>query len=322
MDAARIPLHPPIEPYDHFALRVSRTHQLYVEQVGAPGGVPVVVLHGGPGGGCSPTMRRFFDPGVFRAVLFDQRGCGRSRPLASVEENDSWALVEDIETIRKRLGIERWIVFGGSWGATLSLLYAETHPERVTALVLRGVFLLRRGEVDWFYNGPAGRFWPELYEEFCAPIPEAERGDMVAAYHRRLFSDNVDEQLAYARAWSRWEGATAALRSDYRRRISFENDGQTRAFARIENHYFYNRGFLRCDDQLLADAHRIARIPGVIVQGRYDMVCPPISAYDLHKLWPASRLRMIDEAGHALSEPGISRALLEEMNALADVTLR
>ena len=317
MDAGRSRLHPPVDPFDHFRLPVSPLHTLYVEQVGRPGGRPVIVLHGGPGGGCSPAMRRFFNPDVFRAVLFDQRGCGRSRPVASVEDNTTWALIEDIELIRRHLGIDRWIVFGGSWGATLSLLYAQTHPERVEALVLRGVFLLRRREIDWFYNGGAAHFWPELWERFCAPIPVAERGDMVSAYHRRLMGPDMDEQIRCARAWSRWEGATAAFRPDPGRLQSFENDSHARAFARIENHYFHNGGFLQHDNQILRDAGRLMDIPGVIVQGRYDMVCPPISAYELHQAWPNSRLRMIEDAGHALSEPGVSAALVEEMDALA-----
>ncbi len=316
MDASRVSLHPPIEPFNTFNLQVSRTHSLYVEQVGNPKGKPVCVLHGGPGGGCSPAMRRFFNPDLFHVVLFDQRGCGRSRPTASVEDNTSWALIEDIEAIRKKLGIDSWVVFGGSWGATLSLLYAETHPEHVDALVLRGVFLLRRSEIDWFYNGGAAHFWPDLWEAFCAPIPEEERGDMDEAYHRRLFGKDLQTQIVCARAWSRWESATAAFRTDPRRRFAFENDAQARAFARIENHYFQNRGFLEVDGQILRDAHRIADIPGVIVQGRYDMVCPPVSAHDLHMAWPKSRLRMIGDAGHALSEPGITAALVEEMDKL------
>ncbi|MEO1328498.1 MAG: prolyl aminopeptidase [Pseudomonadota bacterium] len=316
MDAAQSALHPPIEPFNQFRLPVSSVHSLYVEEVGAPTGRPVIVLHGGPGGGCSPAMRRFFDPETFRAVLFDQRGCGRSRPSANIEQNDTWALIDDIERIRERLGVESWIVFGGSWGATLALLYAQAHPSRVEALVLRGVFLLRRREIDWFYNGGAAQFFPELWEQFCAPIPAEERDDMVAAYHRRLFSSDIAVQTAAARAWSRWEGATAALRSEGRR-FGGENDAHVRAFARIENHYFLNGGFLREDDQILADAHRLRGIPGVIVQGRYDMICPPISAYELHRAWPDSRLRMIGDAGHALSEPGVSSALVSEMNALA-----
>ncbi|MEM9095888.1 MAG: prolyl aminopeptidase [Pseudomonadota bacterium] len=317
MDAARSRLHPPIEPFDQFRLQVSERHNLYAEQVGRADGRPVVVLHGGPGGGCSPAMRRFFNPDVFRAVLFDQRGCGRSRPAASVEENTSWDLVDDIERLREKLDIPRWTVFGGSWGATLALLYAQKHPERVEALVLRGVFLLRRREIDWFYNGGAAHFWPELWKAFCAPIPEEERHDMVAAYHKRLMGDDMAQQLVCARAWSRWEGATAAFRPDPGRLASFENDAHARAFARIENHYFQNGGFLERDDQILAHADRLRGIPGVIVQGRYDMICPPTSAHALHAAWPDSRLRMIEDAGHALSEPGISAALVDEMDKIA-----
>lgn len=309
-------LYPPIEPFNHFRLSVGDGHELYVEQVGNPKGKPVVVLHGGPGGGCHPQMRRFFDPLVYHVILFDQRGCGRSTPNARLEGNTTWDLVADIERIYQILGIETAILFGGSWGATLALAYAQTYPHRVKALVLRGVFLLRRVEVDWFYNGGAAWFWPEEWEKFLAPIPPAERGDMVAAYHRRLTGDDPVTRLTCARAWAKWEANTATLVPDGLRAASFDDDDTALAFARIECHYFHNRGFLRCDDQLLQDMDRIAHIPGVIVQGRYDMVCPPTSAHELALRWPKARLRMIADAGHSMSEPGISLALVQEMDRL------
>ncbi|MCI4662321.1 MAG: prolyl aminopeptidase [Neomegalonema sp.] len=317
MDAAQGHLYPPIEPFDYVRLQVSRIHNLYIERCGTPDGIPVVVLHGGPGGGCSPAMRRFFDPRHFQVILFDQRGSGRSRPSASLEENTTHDLIEDIERIREHLNIERWIVFGGSWGATLGLLYAQKHPERVRALVLRGVFLLQAAEVDWFYNGGAGHWWPDLYERFCEPIPIEERDDLIAAYHARLTSRSIETQIRHARPWSRWEGATAAYRTDPARMFCFEDDAQARAFARIENHYFLNQGFLSAEEAILDNCERLAQIPGVVVQGRYDMICPPRSAYELCKRWDKGRLVMVDRAGHALSEPRITQMLVSEMEAIA-----
>ncbi|MFC4669068.1 prolyl aminopeptidase [Seohaeicola nanhaiensis] len=309
-------LYPPVDPFDQRMLDVGDSHHIYVEQCGNPDGAPVVILHGGPGGGCSPAMRRYFDPSVYRIVLFDQRGCGRSRPHASVENNTTWHLVADIEAIRAVLGIERWIVFGGSWGATLALIYAQTHPDHVTNLILRGVFLMTQSELDWFYGGGAGRFWPETWERFVAPIPEEERGDLIAAYHRRLFSGNMVQETQFGRAWSAWENALASIHSSG---SSGESPGDyARAFARLENHYFTNRGFLEFDGQILAHMDRIAHIPGVIVQGRYDMICPPKGAYDLAKLWPKAELKMVRNAGHALSEPGISAELVRAMDQIAE----
>jgi proline iminopeptidase len=304
-------------------------HRLYVEECGNPAGLPVVVLHGGPGGGCSPAMRRYFDPKLFRAVLFDQRGCGRSRPHASVEANTTWHLVADIERIRETLGIERWgAVFGGSWGATLALLYAQAHPERVRALVLRGVFLMTRGELDWFYGGGAGAFWPDLWERFQAPIPEAERGDLIAAYHRRLFSGDLREEVRHARTWAGWENALASIDSEGPGGLhaatgaplgGFDAPADyARAFARIENHYFAHDGFLAPDQAILRNMGRIAHIPGVIVQGRYDMICPPRERHALARAWPNARLEMVPRAGHALSEPGITAALVRAMGALGE----
>jgi len=309
-------LHPPIEPFDQRMLDVGQGHRIYVEQSGNPNGIPVVVLHGGPGGGCSPAMRRYFDPSVYRVILFDQRGCGRSRPHASVTDNTTWHLVADIERIRKTLEIESWIAFGGSWGATLALIYAQTHPDRVTHLVLRGVFLMTQAELDWFYGGGAGRFWPEPWSRFAALIPENERGDMIAAYHKRLFSGDMAQEIRYARAWSAWENALASIQSNG---TTGESPGDyARAFARLENHYFINDGFLEFDGQILANMGRISHIPGHIVQGRYDMICPPNSAWKLSELWPNADLRMIRNAGHALSEPGISAELVRIMDAIAE----
>ena len=306
-------LYPSIEPYDARIIDVGDGHRLYVEQCGNPQGMPVVVLHGGPGGGCSPTMRRYFDPRHYRVILFDQRGCGRSTPHAEVAANTTWHLVADIERIRAALGIERWIVFGGSWGATLALIYAQSHPDRAAFLALRGVFLMTRAELDWFYGGGAGRFWPEIWARFTAPIPEAERGDLIAAYHRRLFSGDYVTETRHARIWASWENALAAIES---RGGGDAPADYARAFARLENHYFRNFGFLDCDGQILAGMARIRQIPGEIVQGRYDMICPPASAWALADAWPRGRLEMVPMAGHALSEPGITTALVRVMDGL------
>ena len=312
-------LYPPIDPFDQRMLDVGQGHQIYVEQCGDPNGIPVVVLHGGPGGGCSPAMRRYFDPRVYRVILFDQRGCGRSRPHASVTNNTTWHLVEDIEKIRQTLGIDSWCVFGGSWGATLSLVYAQTHPDRVMQIILRGVFLMTQAELDWFYGGGAGRFWPETWERFVSLIPKDEQDDLIRAYNRRLFSGDLSLETRYARAWSAWENALASIHSNGH---SGESPGDyARAFARLENHYFINGGFLEFDGQILAHMGRISHIPGVIVQGRYDMICPPSAAYRLSELWPAAELKMVRNAGHALSEPGISAELVRAMDQIAEEVL-
>jgi len=305
---------PATEPFDRRLLDVGDGHQVYVEQCGRRDGVPVVVLHGGPGGGCSPTMRRFFDPSIYRVILFDQRGCGRSKPHASVENNTTWDLVADIERIRESMNIESWAVFGGSWGATLSLIYAETHPERVQMLFLRGVFLATRAELAWFYGGGAGKFWPELWGNFVGLVPEDERDDLIVAYNKRLFSGNRDEELRHARSWAAWENALASMANNGR---VYETPAEyARAFARLENHYFTHAAFLD-EGQILRDVGRIAHIPGVIVQGRYDMICPPESAYALAQAWDMAELTMIPAAGHALSEPGISAALIRATNDFA-----
>lgn len=312
-------LYPSIEPFDQRMLDVGDGHTIYMEQAGNPEGVPVVVFHGGPGGGCSPAMRRYFDPNYYRVILFDQRGCGRSLPHASVDANTTWHLVSDIEQIRETLEIEKWIVFGGSWGATLSLIYAQAHPDRVAHLVLRGVFLMTQSELDWFYQGGAGAFWPEAWARFVDPIPEEERGDMIAAYHRRLFSDNLAVQTKFGQVWSAWENSLASMRNGG---IGGVAPGDyARAFARLENHYFTHQGWLDEDGQILRDMDRIADIPGVIVQGRYDMICPPRMAYQLSMRWPKGELRIVDHAGHALSEPGISAELVRAMNRIAGESL-
>ncbi|WP_282061183.1 prolyl aminopeptidase [Roseobacter litoralis] len=307
-------LYPPVDPFDQRMLDVGQGHRVYVEQCGNPTGIPVIVLHGGPGGGCSPAMRRYFDPAIFRVILFDQRGCGRSRPHASVTHNTTWHLVDDIELIRRALDIDDWIVFGGSWGATLSLIYAETHPDRACHLVLRGVFLMTQAELDWFYGGGAGKFWPEVWARFTGPIPEDERGDLIEAYRRRLFSGDMPQETRFAKAWSSWENALASIHSSG---STGDSPGEyARAFARLENHYFSNAGFLDFDGQILANVGRIAHIPGVIVQGRYDMICPPESAYRLAEAWDNCELKIVRNAGHALSEPGISAELVRTMDRI------
>ena len=308
-------LYRPIEPHDARMLDTGEGHEIYVEQCGAPDGVPVIVLHGGPGGGCSPAMRRYFDPVHYRVVLFDQRGCGRSRPHASVTANTTWHLVRDTELIRETLGIDRWMVFGGSWGATLGLAYAQMHPDRVAHLVLRGVFLGTRVELDWFYGGGAGRFFPDLWARFAEMIPEDERSDLIAAYNRRLFCGDIRTETRFARAWAGWENALAAIET--RNLTGTEGPAEyARAFARLENHYFSNDCFFDSDGQLMRDARHLADVPGTIVQGRYDMICPPVSAWNLHRAWPNSRLNLVPLAGHALSEPGISAELVRVTNGL------
>jgi len=308
-------LYRPIEPFDRRMMDVGDGHQIYVEQSGDPDGVPVIVFHGGPGGGSSPAMRRYFDPAVYRIILFDQRGCGRSRPHASVEANTTWHLVSDIEKIRQELKIDHWFVFGGSWGATLALIYAQAHPEPVRHLILRGVFTMTQAELGWFYGGGAGKFWPETWKRFQDMIPVNERHDMIAAYHRRLFSGDKAEEVRHARAWSAWENALATVQSSGN--VSDSPPDYARAFARLENHYFINSGFLESDGQILQNMPKISHIRGTIVQGRYDMICPPVAAYHLADRWHNADLRMIPVAGHALSEPGISAELVKVMDELA-----
>jgi proline iminopeptidase len=303
--------YPEIEPYRSGRLKVSGLHEIYYEESGNPAGKPVVFVHGGPGGGSGAWHRRFFDPASYRIVLFDQRGCGRSTPHSCLEENTTWHLVADMERIRETLGIEQWVVFGGSWGSTLALAYAETHPDRVKGLVLRGIFLLRPLELRWFYQEGCSLIYPDAWEGYLAPIPPTERGDMIAAYHRRFTSTDAAVRREATRAWSMWEAATSKLLPDPAFVESFGEDRFADAFARIECHYFMNGGFFTHPDQLLDDASRIRHIPGVIVQGRYDVVCPMTSAWELHRRWPEAELKVVPDAGHAASEPGIVHQLVE-----------
>jgi proline iminopeptidase len=309
-------LFPDIEPYHSFRLAVGSPHDLYVEECGNCSGIPVVFLHGGPGGGCSPMHRRFFDPDTFRIVLFDQRGCGRSLPHAELQGNDTWSLVADMESIRQALGIERWLVFGGSWGSTLALAYAQKYPERTLGLVLRGIFLCRPRDLDWFYQSGADRIYPDYWQDYLAPIPEAERGNLMQAYHRRLTGPDQAERERCAIAWSVWEGRCATLLPDTSLEDHYRDPQVALAFAGIENHYFVNDCFFE-RDQLLRDAHRLADVPGVIVHGRYDAVCPIDQAFDLHRAWPRSRLVVIPDAAHAVTEPGITAALLKANHEFA-----
>jgi proline iminopeptidase len=308
--------YPPIEPYARCRLTVDDRHSLYIEECGNPKGIPVVFLHGGPGAGCEPGHRRFFDPVRYRIVLFDQRGSGRSTPHADLTDNTTWDLVADCERIRGALGIDRWVVFGGSWGSTLALAYAETHPERVLALVLRGIFLCRTVEIRWFYQEGANWVFPDWWEDFIAPIPVAERGDLLSAYHRRLTGSDEIARMAAAKAWSIWEGRTATLLPNGDVQAHFSDPHVALSLARIECHYFVNQAFLE-PDQLLRDAHHLAGIPGVIIQGRYDLICPLRSAWDLHRAWPTAELQIVPDAGHAAFEPGIRSALVAATDRLA-----
>ncbi|WP_127478937.1 prolyl aminopeptidase [Sulfurivermis fontis] len=309
-------LYPELQPYVIHSLAVEPPHILYVEECGNPAGLPVLFVHGGPGAGCEDYHRRFFDPERYRIVLFDQRGCGRSTPHASLENNTTQALVADMERIREHLGIARWVLFGGSWGSTLSLVYAETHPERVLGLILRGIFLCRPHEIHWFYQEGASRLFPDLWESFLAPIPASERGDLLAAYYRRLTSDNELERMAAAKAWSLWEGRTATLRPSQAVIDHFGNPFVALSLARIEAHYFTHDSFLR-PNQILADAPRLHGIPGAIVHGRYDVICPIENAWELHKAWPEAELTIVPDAGHSASERGTTEALLQATDAMA-----
>jgi proline iminopeptidase len=310
-------LYPEIEPFDSGMLQVDDRHTLYWEQCGNPDGKPVVILHGGPGGGCSPKMRQFHDPSKYRIVLFDQRGSGRSTPHADLVDNTTWHLVADIETLREHLGIATWQVFGGSWGSTLALAYAQTHPQRVTELVLRGIFMLRRWELEWFYQEGASRLFPEAWQQYVAAIPPVERHDLISAYHRRLTSDDLATRLAAARAWSVWEGATSFLHYDPAFTAAHDEAEFALAFARIENHYFVHSGFFEADDQLLRDAPRIAHIPATIVHGRYDVVCPVQNAWDLKQALPEARLVITPASGHSAFEVENIDALVRATDAFA-----
>jgi len=308
--AARRTLYPAIEPYRSGWLRVSPLHEIYWEESGNPKGKPALFVHGGPGAGADPRSRRFFDPKRYRIVVFDQRGCGRSRPHASLEDNTTWHLVADIERLRTFLGIERWLVFGGSWGSTLALAYSQAHPRRVSELVLRGIFMLRKWEIDWFYQDGAGALFPDRWENYLAAIPRRERGDLVGAYYRRLTSPNRATRVRAARAWSIWEAATSHLLTDDANIGKWGEEDFAVAVARIECHYFVNKGFLRREDQLLRGVARIRHIPSVIVQGRYDVVCPIRTAWDLHRRWPEADFRVVPDAGHSALEPGNTHELV------------
>jgi len=308
--------YPEIKPYQRHIIAVEPPHEIYVDESGNPDGIPVLFVHGGPGAGCGKYDRRFFDPQVYRIVLFDQRGSGRSRPHAELQSNSTQTLVEDIEFIRKTLGIEKWVLFGGSWGSTLSLVYAQTYPERVSGLILRGIFLCRPVDLLWFYQDGASRLFPDYWEDFIQPIPEEERGDIMNAYYRHLTGDNQIQQMTAAKAWSLWEGRTATLRPNQEVVDSFTEPHRALSLARIEAHYFVNNAFLE-ENQILRDAHKLADIPGIIVHGRYDVICPLDNAYLLHKAWPNSELNIIREAGHASREPGIVDALIRATNDMA-----
>ncbi len=308
--------YPETEPFRTGRLKVSPIHEIYFEEVGNPKGKPVCFIHGGPGGGIEPSHRRYFDPKAFRIILFDQRGCGQSTPYAELKENTTWDLVSDIEKLRQHVGVEKWIVFGGSWGSTLSLLYAETHPDRVAAMVLRGIFLCRKKEIKWFYQEGASHIFPEVWEEYVRPIPPEERGDFVSAFYKRLTSPNRDVRLQAAKAWSMWEGATSRLIPDRSMIESFGDDEFAEAFARIECHYFINGIWMRNDNQIIEDVHKIRHIPCEIIHGRYDVVCPVENAWDLHRAWPESRLHIVPDAGHSAKEGGILPKLIEAMERL------
>ena len=309
-------LYPEIKPYARHELAVTEPHVLYVDESGYADGLPVVFIHGGPGAGCDALSRRFFDPNLYRIVTFDQRGCGRSTPHASLDNNSTWDLVADLERIREHLGIDKWVLFGGSWGSTLALAYAQSHPERVHALLLRGIFLCRPQDFHWFYQEGASRLFPDYWEDYLAPIPAEERGDLMQAFYKRLTGPDQIAQMHAAKAWSTWEGRTATLRPNPQVVERFSDAHRALSIARIECHYFVNNAFLEAD-QLLRDMPKIAHLPGLIVHGRYDLICPLDNAYALHQAWPNSELQIIRDAGHAASEVGITDALVRGADDMA-----
>jgi len=313
-------LYPETEPNRCGWLRVSPSHEIYWEECGNPRGKPALFVHGGPGAGAGTVARRFFDPRRYRIVVFDQRGCGRSRPHASLEDNTTWHLVADMERLREHLGIDRWLVFGGSWGSTLALAYAQAHRRRVSELVLRGIFMLRKSEIDWFYQQGASAIFPDRWEQYVAAIPARERDDLVAAFHRRLTSRSRKTRLRAAKAWSVWEAATSFLRPNEDNVAKWAGDDFAIAVARIECHYFVNKGFLRSEDQLLRGVRRIRNVPAVIVQGRYDVVCPMQTAWELHRAWPEADFRVVPDAGHSALEPGIAHELVSATDRFAGAT--
>ena len=303
-------LFPNIQPYSKNYLNTNDGYKIYIEECGNPNGLPVLVLHGGPGAGCNPNMRRYFDPKFFRIVLFDQRGCGRSNPHASVLNNTTWHLINDIENIRKLLNLNKFLIFGGSWGSTLGLIYAIKFPENILGMILRGIFTMSNDELDWFYKeGGASVFWPEKWNSFIEMIPQNERDDIIKAYNKRLFHESKEIREKFSIYWASWENALASMQSSspsYNPPLNY-----ALAFSRIENHYFFNNGFLESDDYIFKNSYKFENIPGVIVQGRYDMVCPPVTAYRLHHAWTKSELRVMDCSGHAMSEPKITKELIK-----------
>ena len=312
-------LYPEIDPYNQFNLKVSNLHTIHIEESGNPNGKPVIFLHGGPGGGIEPVYRQYFDPEKWRIIIFDQRGCGKSTPHAELAENTTWELVDDIEKIREYLGIEKWVVFGGSWGSTLSLSYAITHPERCKALVLRGIFMIRNKEIDWFYQEGASNIYPDAWEQYVKPIPEDERHDMVAAYYKRLTSKDESVRLEAAKAWSIWEASTSKLIQSDDYLHQFEDAKVAEAFARIECHYFTHGGFFKSENWLLENVDKIRHIPTVIVQGRYDVVCPMVSAWELHQAFPEADFEIVQDAGHSMTEKGIAAKLVEYTDKFVDL---
>jgi len=304
-------LYPEIEPYNQFDLKVSDLHTIHIEESGNINGKPVIFLHGGPGGGIEPVYRQYFDPEKWRIIIFDQRGCGQSTPHAELQENTTWDLIADIEKIRQHLEIDKWVVFGGSWGSTLTLSYAITHPDRCKALVLRGIFMIRKKEINWFYQDGTSNIYPDAWEHYLRPIPEDERHDLVAAYYKRLTSNDDSVRIEAAKAWSIWEASTSKLIQSEESIHAFEDAKVAEAFARIECHYFTNRGFFDTDEWLLENVDKIRHIPTVIVQGRYDVVCPMISAWELHRAFPEADFEIVQDAGHSMTEKGIAAKLVE-----------
>ncbi len=312
-------LYPTIEPYHQGQLKVSELHTIHFEESGNRSGKPVIFLHGGPGGGIAPMYRQYFDPQRWRIVIFDQRGCGQSTPYAELRENTTWDSVADIEKLREHLNIDRWVVFGGSWGSTLSLAYSQTHPDRVGGLILRGIFMLRQKELLWFYQEGASYIFPDTWCEYLKPIPENERHDLISAYYKRLISEDKKVRLEAARAWSIWEGSTSKLLPSQKTMIRFGEDDFAEAFARIECHYFVNKGFFETENQLLENVDRIRHIPTVIVHGRYDVVCPLVSAWELHCAFLEAEYIVVPDAGHSMTEPGIQTALLKATDKFAEI---
>ncbi len=311
-------LYPPIEPYQEGKLKVSPLHTIHYEESGNPQGQPVIFLHGGPGGGITPMYRQYFAPQKWRIVIFDQRGCGQSTPYAELRENTTWDLVSDIEKLREHLQISRWFVFGGSWGSTLALAYSQTHPHHCLGLILRGIFMLRPQELHWFYQSGASYIYPDAWQEYLKPIPPEEQDDLLSAYYRRLTSQDKNTRLEAARAWSIWEGSTSKLLPSAQTIQRFGEEDFAEAFARIECHYFVNGGFFTTENQLLENVNLIRHLPGIIVQGRYDVVCPMITAWELHQAWPEAEFIVVPDAGHSVSEPGIRHALIKATDKFAD----